>query len=439
MSSRQRAAPPEALLSAALAVAVGPALVLDRQLRIVLASAEVTELLGGAVPLGASATKVLCGNSPKRQLAAALLEGRSIEAVIPHPSPHKADRMLKIRSLPLTARETQLGWLLLVDEIFAAAGEPVLFHGLWTQTAQMKQVFRVVERVAPEDVTVLVRGETGTGKELVAHALHALSRRSKGPFRAINCAALPPNLLESELFGHVRGAFTGAVRDRPGHVQLAHHGTLFLDEVAELPLELQAKLLRVLETRSVLPVGARDPIPVDVRIVSATHRALRKEVEAGRFRADLMYRLRVIPIFLPALRDRRDDIALLCEQLIRERNRTARRRIERIAPPALAALERYDWPGNVRELINVLAYAYTIGDGPLLQLGDLPEELLDVHASAQATPPAVLDKEAKRILDALERTHGNKKRAATMLGISRVTLWRKLRALGLAPASQAQR
>src|SRR5690606_7616247 len=163
------------------------------------------------------------------------------------------------------------GWLLLLEDAGSHAPEPIAFHGMWTRSPRMQQVFRLIERVAAEDVTVLVRGETGTGKELVAHAIHALSGRNKGPLRALNCAALPANLLESELFGHARGAFTGAVKDVPGHIELAHRGTLFLDEVAELPLELQAKLLRVIETRSVLRVGGREPIPVDVRIVSATH------------------------------------------------------------------------------------------------------------------------------------------------------------------------
>jgi transcriptional regulator with PAS, ATPase and Fis domain len=303
----------------------------------------------------------------------------------------------------------------------------------------MREIFRIIERVAVDDATVLVRGETGTGKELVAHAIHELSPRRRGPFRAINCAALPANLLESELFGHVRGAFTGAVADTPGHLQLSHKGTLFLDEVAEMPPELQAKLLRVLETRSVLPVGARQPLPVDVRVVSATHRALRQEVELGRFRADLMYRLRVIPIFLPALRERREDIGLLCDKLIESMNRTARRRIERVAPSALAVLERHDWPGNVRELRNVLQYAYAIGDGPILQPKDLPPELLErsldsIDLAVTSTHGSLLDPEARRIALVLERNGGNRSKAAKVLGMSRVTLWRRLRALGLEPA-----
>jgi transcriptional regulator with PAS, ATPase and Fis domain len=277
-----------------------------------------------------------------------------------------------------------------------------------------------------------VSGETGAGKELVAHAIHALSPRAAGPFRAINCAALPATLLESELFGHARGAFTGAVKDTPGHFQAAHGGTLLLDEVAELPLEVQAKLLRVVETRTVLPVGGRDPIPVDVRIVSATHRALRQEVEAGRFRADLMYRLRVIPVFLPALRERPGDVAVLVRRFITEANPRSRRRIDDVAPAALAALEAHDWPGNVRELKNALAYAYAIGDGPVLQLDDLPPEIARPDGSGDA-PDAARADEAAALRAALDAHGGSRDRAAAALGVSRVTLWRRMKKLGVTP------
>ncbi len=300
----------------------------------------------------------------------------------------------------------------------------------------MKELFRILERIAATDVTVLVRGETGAGKELVARAVHALSPRRQGPFVAINCAALPGALLESELFGHVKGAFTGAHKDTPGHMQQAHRGTLFLDEVAELPLELQAKLLRVLETRSVLPVGAREPAPVDIRIVSATHRSLRHEVEAGRFRADLMYRLRVIPLMLPPLRERLADLPLLCDRLCGEMNATWSRQVTSVAPAAMAALQRHDWPGNIRELKNVLAYAYAIGDGPTLQPGDLPAELFEQDQrnadSAWVAPSSVEEgPEGRRIRHALERAGGNRERAAQILGLSRVTLWRRMKQLGL--------
>jgi len=423
----------------ALSVAVGAALVLDSELRIQLATAEAVKLLGFDVPIGESAPKLLCGAAPKRPVAEALVEGRPIQALIPQPTGSGQERMMQVRSIRLGSNDVITGWLLLLDDAGVTASGPVQFHGMWARAASMKHVFHIIERVAPEDATVLVRGETGTGKELVASAIHALSKRSKGPLRALNCAALPGNLLESELFGHARGAFTGAVKDTPGHVQLANRGTLFLDEVAELPLDLQAKLLRVIETRTVIPVGAREPIPVDVRIVAATHRALRKEVEAGRFRADLMYRLRVIPIFLPPLRERREDIGLLCEKLVEGMNASSRRQVERISPSALSVLERYDWPGNIRELRNVLAYAYAIGEGPILQPSDLPAELYDADLGGPTEAGAGTvhgdetgSAEGRRILTALERAGGSRTRAAKMLGMSRVTLWRRMKELGLA-------
>ena len=238
----------------------------------------------------------------------------------------------------------------------------------------------------------------------------------------------------------MRGAFTGAIADAPGHMQLAHRGTLFLDEVAELPLELQAKLLRVIETRTVLPVGGRDPIPVDVRFLSATHRSLRAEVAAGRFRPDLMFRLRVIPIVLPPLRERPADVALIAGKLIEEMNARGRRRVVAVSPAAEAALERHDWLGNVRELRNALAYAFVIGEGTILELGDLPPEIASpgstgpevvVTADAGVPSPEHGPAELQRIRHALTRTGGNRDRAAKLLGLSRVTLWRRMRALGL--------
>jgi transcriptional regulator with PAS, ATPase and Fis domain len=313
----------------------------------------------------------------------------------------------------------------------AAPDGAVRFHGLWTQDAGMKELFRIVEKVAREEVPVLVRGETGAGKELVARALHVLSGRAAGPFRAINCAALPASLLESELFGHVRGAFTGAVRDAAGHFALADGGTLFLDEIGELPLEVQAKLLRVIETQTILPLGGRDPLPVDVRIISATHRALRTEVEQGRFRPDLMYRLRVIPVFLPPLRERPGDVALLVGRIVAEMNGKARRRIERVSAAALTALDGYDWPGNVRELRNALAYAYAIGDGPLLEAVDLPPEVSGI-ARVGTAPPRPGAGEAEQIRALLARHRGNRDQVARALGMSRVTLWRRMKKLGIA-------
>ncbi|MEZ4299747.1 MAG: sigma 54-interacting transcriptional regulator [Polyangiaceae bacterium] len=435
-----------ALAGDALAEVAGAAIVIDADLRIVLVSPYVRSLLGFDVPTGELAPKILCGTAPKRPVAEALVAGRPVLATIDVPRAVGPDRRITVRSLPLGPASRRTGFLLLLSDAGAADEEgPVLFHGMWTQDPGMKRMFRIVQRVSQDDVTVLVRGETGAGKELVARAIHELSPRADGPFVAINCAAFPESLLESELFGHARGAFTGAVKDTPGHVQRAHKGTLFLDEVAEMPLPLQAKLLRVIETRTVLPVGARDPVPVDVRFVSATHRSLRKEVEAARFRADLMYRLRVIPIFLPPLRDRPGDIRLLCDKMIEQPGGARRRKIEHISPAAMEVLLRYDFPGNVRELKNILQYATTIGDGPILVHSDLPPELYEIPfdttsaasppepATAQppAAPPTDVDPETARILRALERTGGSRERAAQLLGMSRVTLWRRMRELGI--------
>ena len=430
-----------ALCGAALGELVDAALVLDAKLRVRLATPAAVAVLGSEVPIGASAATLLCGDRPKRPFAEAMVEGIAFQAVIPHPGAPGGDAQVRVRSVPIAGLVggAPLGWVIYLAAVQRGDGAAVRFHGMWTCDARMKEVFRIIAKVADDDSPVLVRGETGTGKELVAHALHTLSPRAHGPFRALNCAALPANLLESELFGHAKGAFTGAIKDTLGHVQLAHGGTLFLDEVAELPLELQAKLLRVLETRTVLPVGGREPIPVDVRVVSATHRALRAEVEAGRFRADLMFRLRVIPVRLPPLRERPADVGLLVDKVIEELNARGRRRIDRVSPAAAAALERYEWPGNVRELRNVLAYAFAIGEGAVLELRDLPDEVAATAPSAAeiavaAAPAGVVDDgppDARRIRDALVRTSGNRDRAAKLLGWSRVTLWRRMRTFGL--------
>lgn len=309
------------------------------------------------------------------------------------------------------------------------------FHGLLTRSPVMRQVFPVIANAAETESTVLVRGGSGTGKELVARAIHDLSHRKDGPFLAVNCAALTPSLLESELFGHVRGAFTGALRDHPGLFQRADGGTVFLDEVAELPLDLQAKLLRVLQERNFVPVGGTRGMTVDVRIVAATHRALREEVKAGRFREDLMYRLRVVPIFLPALRERREDVGLLLWEFIERHNARGVRRIERIAPEAMRVLLDHSWPGNVRELKNVVEYAFAVGRGAELRLSELPPEFREPR-----TPPPVAikrnerlspEQQAERVRLALQESGGEIYRAAQRAGMSRATFWRKRKQFGI--------
>jgi two-component system, NtrC family, response regulator AtoC len=301
-----------------------------------------------------------------------------------------------------------------------------------TTSPAMLELFELIRRVARTDSSVLLRGETGTGKEMVARALHDLSPRAGRPFRAINCATLTSELLASELFGHVRGAFTGAVSDRRGLFQLADGGTLFLDEVAEIDLDLQARLLRVLQERSFVPVGGTTPVEVDVRIFAATLRALRREVEAGRFRPDLMYRIRVVPVFLPPLRERGRDVEALTWRFVDEFERAGHRHIEAIEEDALGALLAHDWPGNVRELRNVIEYAFAVGTGEVLTLAELPPELRgEPPPEPLGTAPTLVELERQRIVEALRRTAGRKGKAAELLGMSRSTLWRKLRELNL--------
>jgi two-component system response regulator AtoC len=314
-----------------------------------------------------------------------------------------------------------------------------IFHGLVTRDPALKRAFQTIRNVAETDATVLVRGESGTGKELVARAIHAESQRRRGPFVAVNCAALTPSLFESELFGHVRGAFTGAVADRKGLFAQASRGTLFLDEVAELPLEVQAKLLRVLEQGVVTPVGASAQVPIDVRVVAATHRALREEARRGAFREDLMYRLRVVPIFLPPLRERRGDVELLLRFFLASFNARGPRRVAEVAPAAMRALLDHSWPGNVRELRNALEYAFAVSRTAELGLDELAPEFREERQRAAAprvSPTAEHEQgvpldERERIRWALARARGCVGEAAALLGMSRPTFWRKRKKLEL--------
>lgn len=302
------------------------------------------------------------------------------------------------------------------------------FHGILSRSPTMHPVFQLIENAATTEVTVLVRGESGSGKELVAKAIHDLSPRSQSPFLAINCAALSSHLLESELFGHVRGAFTGAIKDHSGLFQRANGGTLFLDEVAELPLGLQAKLLRVLQERNYIPVGGDKIFDVDVRIVAATHRSLREEVKLGHFREDLMYRLRVVPIFIPPLRERREDIHLLLWHFIHQHSHDDTRYIDKIDPQAMRVLMDYQWPGNIRELQNVVEYAFVVSQGSTITLVDLPPEFREVEGEAPVFQSHVMissKDEESMIREALAQCHGKITPAAKLLQMSRATFWRK--------------
>ena len=309
----------------------------------------------------------------------------------------------------------------------------VEFHGMRTVAPEMQALFALLERVAKTEASVLLRGETGTGKELAARALHALSRRSSGPFRAVNCATLTPDLAASTLFGHVRGAFTGATSDREGLFRVADGGIVFLDEIAELSLDLQARLLRVLQERSFVPVGGTHDIQVDIRLVTATHRSLREEVEARRFREDLMYRIRVVPVFIPPLVERSGDVEALTWHFIDEFNAGGLRQIDSISQDAFEALRAYPWPGNVRELRNAIEHAFAVGEGPTLNSAEFPPELrgeLPHRSSSQVKDPEQAERE--RILDALRVAGGVRSHAAELLGMSRTTLWRRMRELEVA-------
>ena len=311
------------------------------------------------------------------------------------------------------------------------------FSGLVARSEGMQRLFRLIENLAESEATVLLTGESGTGKELVARAIHLHSPRHGGPFVAVNSAALPGELLESELFGHVRGAFTGAVRDRAGRFEVAAGGTLFLDEVGDLPLPLQGKLLRVLQERTFERVGESRSRPADARILAATHLDLREAVREGRFREDLYYRLRVVPVEIPPLRARREDIEPLAQHLLARVARRSGREV-RISPDAQRLLLEHDWPGNVRELENALEYAVAVCRGQTILPEDLPGELREPRPAGGAAVPAPFpvaqpEGERERILAALAAERWRREAAARRLGLSRSTLWRRMRELGLAP------
>ncbi len=292
----------------------------------------------------------------------------------------------------------------------------------------VRRVVEKVETVAPSEASILILGESGTGKELVAHAVHRLSARQDGPFVKVNCAALADTLLESELFGHVRGAFTGAVKDRPGRFEAADGGTLFLDEIGETSPSLQVRLLRVLQEGEFERVGESRTRKADVRIVAATNRDLRREVAEGRFRDDLFYRLCVVPIQMPPLRERRDDIPLLVDHFLKRlAAKEGRRKI--VSPAVYPVLLHYAWPGNVRELENAVAHAYVCSAGDTLTPEALPEHLLAADPPPGTPDPAAEERRAVR--DALDATGWNKGEAAQRLGLSRTTLWRRMRDLGI--------
>jgi transcriptional regulator with PAS, ATPase and Fis domain len=313
-----------------------------------------------------------------------------------------------------------------------AAGtiSPVVFSGMIGRSAESLRLFHLVQNLQTSDATILLTGESGTGKEVLARAIHGNSTRRDGRFVAVNCAALPSELLESELFGHVRGSFTGAVRDRIGRVEMAAGGTLFLDEIGDMPLHLQAKILRFLQEKTFERVGESQTRKADVRVIAATHVELRKAIAETRFREDLYYRLRVVPIEMPPLRSRREDIEPLAHFLL---GRVGARhgRAMRFSPDSLRAMLRYSWPGNVRELENAIEYAVAVGCGQTIQPEDLPGEItaLENERRTEACTAPATDRDFLSGL--LDQHHWRRDEVARTLGISRTTLWRRMREAGL--------
>jgi formate hydrogenlyase transcriptional activator len=324
------------------------------------------------------------------------------------------------------------------DELKAERG----LRSLSGDSAAMKEVRRAIAQVAPTDSTVLIQGETGTGKELVARAIHQVSPRRERLLVTVNCAALAPNLVASELFGHEAGAFTGATRRRIGRFELAHQGTLFLDEIGELSPELQVLLLRVLQEKTIERVGGSDTIAVDVRLLAATHQDLAQAVAAGRFRADLFYRLNVFPIHVPALRERRDDIPDLARHFLRHFNRRMNKRVESVSPGAMELLTRYHWSGNVRELENLIERAMIVAEGNVLDIDANWLTAVGTVTIPAATPASLREQERQTILDALAHCGGKiygPDGAAARLGLKPTTLYGKMRRHGIRkPKNDAQ-
>ncbi len=339
---------------------------------------------------------------------------------------HKVDRLLTHK---------QQAWEIQI--LRREVNQDADFERLVGRSPAMQEVLGLIEKVAPTNATVLLTGESGTGKEVVARLIHAHSAQKDNVFLPINCGAIPETLLESQLFGHTKGAFTGATGSQEGLFQRARGGTIFLDEIGEMPLSLQVKLLRVIEEKEVLPLGATNPLKVDVRILAATNRNLKQEVEKGQFREDLYYRLNVIGLSLPPLRDRREDIPLLVEYLVQRNNRELKEAYNGVDNQAMKLLMSLPWRGNVRELDNVLERAMILGGGEWISVADLPR-----GEASSAPPRAPTGENLKEAVRAYERSHienvlnrmdGDKKAAAELLGLSLSSLYRKLEELDVQP------
>jgi len=304
------------------------------------------------------------------------------------------------------------------------------YHNIVGRSPQMQEVYTLLENLKDIDTTVLITGASGTGKELVARAVHYGGARAHRPFVVVNCSALAESVLESELFGHVKGAFTGAIRDKEGRFQLADHGTIFLDEIGDISPNIQLKLLRVLENKEIERVGDATPIKLDVQLISATNADLRDKVRKGEFREDLFYRLKVVEIHLPALKDRRDDIPLLVSHFLSVLQKRFHKGIASVTPPVEKIFMDYPWPGNVRELFHTLEHAFVVCHNEIIDVEDLPPEIRSL-AAASHHPAKQARTKQEEIIEALKRSGWNKAKAAKVLGISRQTIYRKMRELGI--------
>jgi DNA-binding NtrC family response regulator len=325
-----------------------------------------------------------------------------------------------------------------VEQLQSELKEKYRFENIIGNSKEMLDVLGMVSKIAKTESTVLVSGDSGTGKELIAKAIHLNSRRKNRSFITINCGAIPENLQESELFGHIRGSFTGAIRDKRGLFQEADGGTLFLDEVGETALSTQVKLLRFLQDGEIRRVGDVDPVNVDVRLIAATNKELPKLIEEGRFREDLFYRLNVIPIHLPPLRTRKDDIALLVTHFLKKYSEKEKKSITSVSPEAMKVFTGYRWPGNVRELENVIERGVILTNHSSIIPEDLPQTLRDSHKRGPELPDMLEEQtleevEKHYILKTLDKYQWNQKQAADTLGISTTTLWRKLKTYGIEP------
>ncbi|MBF0621795.1 MAG: sigma-54-dependent Fis family transcriptional regulator [Magnetococcales bacterium] len=392
-----------------------------------------------------------CRDIVRQLLSSAFTENRAIkQEKIRYTAQDGRSRVLSFTASPLALDQHHFPEAVLairdetrLDRLETRLKDHTRFHKLIGQSAGMNQIYALIKKLATVDSTVLITGESGTGKELVAHAIHAQSNRRDQAYVAFNCASVPDSLLESELFGHVKGAFTGAVRDHTGRFQKADGGTLFLDEIGDISASFQATLLRILQERKFEPVGSDTSCSVDLRIITATNRDLASMAADGQFRQDLYYRLNVVHIHIPPLRKRQEDIPILTEHFLKQLAEKFQKPITGISNSVLRLFMAHTWPGNVRQLLHALEYGFVVCDKPFLDLDDLPKELLHkapVVASSTSMPTSysvpnkLLFNEEQRIREALEQCQWNKGQAAELLDMSRTTLWRKMKRYQLSPS-----